>query len=63
MAESDERAAGIEGAADVAPVILVTGPVGIGKTTVAGEMSELLEQAGVPHAFVVMNCRRRVGWG
>lgn len=34
------------------PLLLITGPVGAGKTTVAGEVSALLEQTGVPHAFV-----------
>ena len=34
------------------PVLLVTGPVGVGKSTVALEMSRLLGEAGVPHAFV-----------
>ena len=34
------------------PVLLVTGPVGVGKTSVASEVSELLDQAGVAHALV-----------
>lgn len=34
------------------PVLLVTGPVGVGKTTVAGEMGMLLLDAEVPHATV-----------
>ncbi len=33
-------------------VLLVTGPVGVGKTTVALEASDLLEAAGVPHAVI-----------
>ena len=33
------------------PVLLITGPVGIGKTAVAFETMELLEARGVPHAF------------
>ena len=33
------------------PVLLVTGPVGVGKTAVAGEASRLLREAGVPHAM------------
>jgi len=34
------------------PVLLVTGVVGVGKTTVTAEASGLLRQAGVPHAIV-----------
>lgn len=34
------------------PTILVTGPVGVGKTTLIDEMSGLLRAAGVPHATV-----------
>jgi adenylylsulfate kinase len=34
------------------PTIIVTGPVGVGKTTVAGEMGLLLLDAKVPHANV-----------
>jgi len=34
------------------PILLVTGPVGVGKTTVALEMSRLLGDAGVAHALV-----------
>jgi adenylylsulfate kinase-like enzyme len=34
------------------PVLLVTGPVGVGKSTVAAEAARLLRQAGVPHALV-----------
>ncbi len=57
-------AAQVEGAgqdaADMAPVpvMLITGPVGVGKTTVASEVSELLAQARVPHAFVDMDSLR-----
>lgn len=40
------------------PVMLVTGPVGVGKTAVAGEVSALLERAGVPHAFVDVDSLR-----
>lgn len=43
-----ERAAGTAGV----PVLLITGPVGVGKTTVAGEVSALLARAGVAHALV-----------
>ena len=34
------------------PVLLVTGPVGVGKSTVLGELTELLEAAGVSFAAV-----------
>jgi hypothetical protein len=37
------------------PVLLITGPVGVGKTSVGAEVSALLEQAAVPHAFVDMD--------
>ena len=40
------------------PVILITGPVGVGKTTVAFEVSALLEAAGVAHAVVDMDALR-----
>ena len=33
------------------PVLLITGVVGVGKTTVTGEASWLLRQAGIPHAM------------
>ena len=51
----------MEGAAALAtmvPVMMVTGPVGVGKTSVAGEVSALLERAKVPHAFVDMDSLR-----
>ncbi len=34
------------------PVLLITGPVGVGKTAVLSEITELLEAAGVPFAAV-----------
>jgi hypothetical protein len=34
------------------PVLLITGPVGVGKSTVAAEAARLLREAGVPHALV-----------
>ena len=33
-------------------MLLITGPVGVGKTTIAGEAASLLREAGVPHALV-----------
>jgi chloramphenicol 3-O-phosphotransferase len=44
--------------AETVPVLLVTGPVGAGKTTIAGEVSALLNHAGVPHAVVDMDALR-----
>lgn len=44
--------------AETVPVLLVTGPVGVGKTTAAGEISSLLNAAGVPHAVVDMDALR-----
>jgi predicted kinase len=41
-----------EALARAVPVLLITGPVGVGKTTVAGEVSALLARAGVAHALV-----------
>ena len=40
------------------PVLLITGPVGVGKTTVALEVSTLLERAAVRHACVDMDSLR-----
>lgn len=40
------------------PVLIVTGTVGVGKTTVAGAVSERLEALAVPHAFVDMDALR-----
>ena len=34
------------------PVLLITGPLGVGKTTIALEVSSLLEQADISHAVV-----------
>jgi dephospho-CoA kinase len=39
-------------AARPVPVLLITGVVGAGKTTVTAEASSLLRQAGIPHAVV-----------
>lgn len=40
------------------PVLIITGPPGVGKTTVAAEVSELLDSAGVAHAFVDIDSLR-----
>lgn len=34
------------------PVLVLSGPVGVGKTSVGGEVSEVLNLEGVPHTFV-----------
>ena len=39
-------------ASESVSVLLITGPVGVGKTTMGGEVSALLSRAGAPHAFV-----------
>jgi len=43
--------------ADV-PVLLLTGPVGVGKTTVAGELSDLLNALNIPHAAIDFDALR-----
>jgi adenylylsulfate kinase len=43
---------------DSIPVLVITGPVGVGKTTVASGVSELLEAAEVPHAMVDIDALR-----
>lgn len=40
------------------PVMVITGPVGVGKSSVAAEVSELLDRAGVPHALVDVDALR-----
>ncbi|MEO6891542.1 MAG: AAA family ATPase [Ktedonobacteraceae bacterium] len=40
------------------PILFITGPVGVGKTSVAGEISEQLDKAGVAHAFVDIDSLR-----
>jgi hypothetical protein len=40
------------------PVLVITGPVGVGKTRVMEEVSDRLGAAGVPHAFVDMDAMR-----
>jgi len=34
------------------PVAVISGPVGVGKTTLGHEVSELLEAQGTPHTFI-----------
>ena len=40
------------------PVLIVTGPVGVGKTTVAQAVSDLLAQADLAHAYVDIDILR-----
>lgn len=40
------------------PVLFITGPIGSGKSSVASEVSELLKQAGEPHAHVEIDALR-----
>ena len=40
------------------PVMVITGPVGVGKTTIAGDISTLLADAGIPHACVDVDALR-----
>ena len=40
------------------PVLVVTGPVGVGKTTVAAALSELLQRTRIPHAVIDMDALR-----
>jgi predicted kinase len=40
--------------AGVIPVLLVTGPVGVGKTATVMEANRLLDEADVPHATIVL---------
>lgn len=39
-------------------VLVLTGPVGVGKTVVAGELSNLLAELRLAHAMVDMDCIR-----
>ena len=34
------------------PILLISGPVGVGKTAVGNEVAEVLERDGVPHTFI-----------
>lgn len=40
------------------PVLVLTGPVGVGKTAVAGEISNLLAEMGTAHAVIDMDWLR-----
>lgn len=43
---------------DPVPVLIITGPVGVGKTAAASEVSALLARAAVPHALVDLDALR-----
>jgi hypothetical protein len=46
------RDAGGQASTASVPVLLITGPVGAGKSTVAAEAARLLREANIPHALV-----------
>ena len=37
---------------DILPIVIISGPVGVGKTSVGGEISNILEQRSIPHTFI-----------
>jgi len=37
---------------EILPVVILSGPVGVGKTSVGSAMNTILEQRSVPHTFV-----------
>jgi predicted kinase len=43
---------------DTTPVLVLTGPVGVGKTTIAGALSELLAEIHIPHALIDLDWLR-----
>lgn len=45
--------------AQIIPTIVITGPVGVGKTTVASALSDRLIASGEPHALVDMDTMRQ----
>jgi len=45
-------AAGDRASTAPVPVLVITGPVGVGKSTIAAEAAWLLRQADIPHALV-----------
>ena len=34
------------------PILLISGPVGVGKSAVGAEVAEVLERQGIPHTFI-----------
>jgi len=51
-AAGESQAAGDRAMTAAVPVLVITGPVGVGKSTIANEAAWLLRQADVPHALV-----------
>src|ERR1700738_3945580 len=43
------------------PVLVITGPVGVGKSTIANEAAWLLRQADIPHALVELERSEQCG--
>lgn len=43
---------------ETVPVLVITGPIGVGKTTVAGEVSEQLDKASITHGFIDIDSLR-----
>ncbi len=43
---------------DTVPTLIITGPIGVGKTSVAGEVSEQLDKANVAHALIDIDSLR-----
>jgi adenylylsulfate kinase-like enzyme len=51
-AATEPKVAGDQAMTAPVPVLVITGPVGVGKSTIANEAAWLLRQASVPHALV-----------
>ena len=51
-ADRELQAAGDRAMTAPVPVLLITGPVGVGKSTIAAQAAWLLREADVPHALV-----------
>jgi adenylylsulfate kinase-like enzyme len=51
-AAGESEAAGGRAMTAPVPVLVITGPVGVGKSTIANEAAWLLRQADVPYALV-----------
>jgi len=42
-------------ATNVIPLLVISGPVGVGKTTIGNEVSSVLERRGIAHTFIDMD--------